>query len=204
VSPARRTPDATTALRTSLIEHAGRLVRREGVKALTMRGLAAEAGCALGLPYKVFANRDELVATLVDEQFRRLSDVLDDLVAAAGTGTVAENLGRFAEAILGSESQVIHLAGDIKDPTLTQRSDEFPHGTRFVNTLPTALTRYVAAEKQAGRIDPGIDERTIGFLVTGALHNLLVSGEAYPRPTLPEIEAMMRDLARLLETRTEG
>jgi AcrR family transcriptional regulator len=182
-----------------LIEHAARLVRRDGVKALTMRALAKEAGTALGLPYKVFAGRGELVAALVDEQFRRLTDLLDDMVAAAGTGEVADNLFRFAEAVLGSESQLIHLAGDVHDPALVEKSEEFPHGSRFISTLPTAITRYVAAEKRAGRIRAEIDEETIGFFVTGALHNLAVSGEAYPRPSLDEIRRMLHVLVQLLD-----
>ena len=53
MSPPRRTPETTEALRTSLVAHALRLVEREGAPALTMRALAAEAGCAVGLPYKV-------------------------------------------------------------------------------------------------------------------------------------------------------
>ena len=46
-------------LRSDLVQVAQRIVARDGAAALTMRALAAEAGCAVGLPYKVFASRDE-------------------------------------------------------------------------------------------------------------------------------------------------
>jgi hypothetical protein len=84
IPPVRRTPDATTALRSSPIEHAGRLVRLEGVKALTMRGLAAEAGCAVGLPYELFAARDAPAVGRTTLPSRSVPSTGDVAAAAAG------------------------------------------------------------------------------------------------------------------------
>ena len=88
----RRTAETTEELRTSLVEHARRLVAREGPAKLTMRALAAEAGCALGLPYKVFADRQDLLVELVRATFGDLHDAGDELLRRAGRGTVAGNL----------------------------------------------------------------------------------------------------------------
>jgi AcrR family transcriptional regulator len=60
-----RSREATEELRASLVHHALQLVARKGAAALTMRALAIEAGCALGMPYKVFADRRELVAEMM-------------------------------------------------------------------------------------------------------------------------------------------
>ncbi|WP_219417109.1 TetR/AcrR family transcriptional regulator [Pseudonocardia nigra] len=198
MAPAKRSAHAANALRASLVEHAARLVRREGAGALTMRALAAEAGCAVGLPYKVFGSREELVATLVDEQFRQLTAALDDIVAVAGTRTVAENLGRFAEVLLGAETEVIKLAGNVQDTRMAEQVEKSAHGTAFVDALTTTVARYLTAEKRLGRIGDTVDVDAVEFLVTGAIHNQLVSGTAYPRPDLVEISRYLSWFARVL------
>ena len=79
MSPARRTREATEQLRASLIEHARQIVARDGASALTMRTLAAQAGCAVGLPYKVFADRQELLMEILRAQFAGLQTSSEEL-----------------------------------------------------------------------------------------------------------------------------
>ncbi len=201
MAPAQRTADATDALRASLVGHALRIVRRDGAKALTMRTLAAEAECALGLPYKVFGSRDELVGTLVGEQLRHLAAALDEFVAAAGSGTIAQNLIRFADLFLGADTQVIKLADIHQEPELIGHLRNLARSNGDVDRVATAVTRYLAAEKELGRLDESVDEDAVGFLVTGAIHNLMVSGDGYPRPDRGELTRFLISFARLLEAR---
>ncbi|GAA1745227.1 hypothetical protein GCM10009734_60120 [Nonomuraea bangladeshensis] len=196
IAPARRGAAATAALHASMIDHAAQLVRRDGADALTMRALAQEAGCSLGMLYKIFDSREALVLAVVDRQFRDLTASLEEIVARAGTGTVAENLGRFAEVLLGPAAEVIKLAAGV--PVQERGFHDSAMGSGFVDALPTTVTRYIAAEKRLDRIGARVDEHAIGFLVTGAVHNLLVSGEAYPRPSLSEVRELLGALAELL------
>lgn len=62
----RRSEAETAELRDSLLSHAAAVVRQQGPRALTMRTLATAAGCAVGLPYKVFDNREALITELID------------------------------------------------------------------------------------------------------------------------------------------
>ncbi|MDQ3432540.1 MAG: TetR/AcrR family transcriptional regulator [Actinomycetota bacterium] len=185
-------------MREGLIESAARLVRRDGATALTMRALAAEAGCAVGLPYKLFANREALVSQLLDRQFRMVREAMDAVVAAAGEATVADNLASFADALLGAEVEVIRLAGDLHGDLVGAPLERAATGSGFIVALASTVPDYVRAEKRAGRIDDEVDEETIGFLVTGALHNLVVSGPGYPRPDAAEIRRHLAHLAALL------
>src|SRR5215471_12479133 len=98
----RSQTDRGQALRASLVEHARDLVAREGPDRLTMRALADEAGCALGLPYKVFADRQELVLELVRASFGDLHAKGEELIRRVGHGTVAGNIAWFAEWLLDS------------------------------------------------------------------------------------------------------
>jgi AcrR family transcriptional regulator len=197
MSPARRTAEATDELRASLIEVAQRLVARDGASALTMRALALEAGCAVGLPYKVFSNRDELVAELIYVEFVRLRDAFDELVARAGTGTVGGNLGRYAELLLDSPS--IGLAHEIAhDEALSEGINAKAGETGVVAAVGSTVVDYLAAEKRLGRVDADVDEHAFGFVIAGAVHNLLMSGEPYPRPSLRQLKRMLAAVATRL------
>lgn len=195
MSPARRGVETTEQLRSSLVEHARRLVARDGAAALTMRALAAEAGCAVGLPYKVFADRREIVAAVVRLEMERLRAACDELVARAGTATVGANLTWFAEVFL--DSPAVALGQELlSDETLRHSVTATAHDNGLSpEAFPDVLTRYLAEEKRAGRVAPDVDERAFGFLIAGALHNLLVAGEAWPRPARGELEQILTNAA---------
>jgi AcrR family transcriptional regulator len=191
MSPAKRSAKTTSQLRSSLIEHARTLVAREGASALTMRALAAEAGCAVGLPYKVFADRHEIVAAIVHDELVRLRAACDELLERAGGGTIGENLTWFAGVFL--DSPAVALSQELlQDDTLRQHVSASAHDTGIGPAqFPAVLSRYLAAEKQAGRVALDVDEGAFGFLIASALHNLLVSGEAWPRPARNELEQIL-------------
>jgi AcrR family transcriptional regulator len=201
MSPVRRTPEATEQLRTSLIDHARRIVARDGASALTMRTLAAEAGCAVGLPYKVFDDRQELFMEILDGQFARLRASSDELIGRAGTGTVADNLSKFAERVLGSTAVAL-VPEVVRDSGLAQAFAERFQGSETGPALfERAFARYLAAEQRAGRIAPDVDTAAFGFLLGGAIHNLMMSGQAYPRPSRRKLKQLLTATADIITNR---
>ncbi|QXC62877.1 TetR/AcrR family transcriptional regulator [Aquihabitans sp. G128] len=84
-----RTPDP--AVRVALLEAAAQLLADEGLDALSLRKVAGQVGASTMAVYTHFGGKDELVAEVVKEAFRRLhveltsvprtDDVLADLVA---------------------------------------------------------------------------------------------------------------------------
>ncbi len=201
MSPPKRAPESAAALRASLVDHARRLIAREGASALTMRALATEAGCALGLPYKVFADRNDLVAEICAAEFARLRVAYDQLVARAGTATVGANLTWFAELLIGSPAVALtqEIFADLTlATTIAARIHESGTGPA---TFEAALTGYLAAEKRAGRVDRHIDENAFAFVLAGAVHNLVVSGEAWPKPTHDQLEHHLTAIATAIAPR---
>jgi AcrR family transcriptional regulator len=194
--PPRRTPEATGQLRASLIEHAQRLIQRDGVHALTMRALAAEAGCAVGLPYKVFANREELVAELVHVELRRLRAALDAWVGEAGRRTVGENLGRYARLLLEADVPALILAEEIGGEDLDATVTDKAYESGLPASFDTTVADYLRAEQRLGRVAADVDVQAYGFLITGAIHNLLAAGESYPRPDMGRLRRMLSAVAR--------
>jgi AcrR family transcriptional regulator len=198
MSPPRRSAGTTDELRASLIGHARQLVSRGGASALTMRALAAQAGCAVGLPYKVFTDRRELVAEVLHAEFVELQSVFDQLAARAGTGTVGGNLAWFARVLLGSPGVALVeevFADELLMKAVTARIHESGTGPAAFETI---LAGYLAAEKRAGRVAPDVDEDAFGFVLAGAIHNLVVSGRGYPRPGERRLERWLTAVAARL------
>jgi AcrR family transcriptional regulator len=181
LSAAKRTAETTQELRDALLEHARRLVSREGASALTMRALAAEAGVSLGLPYKIFADRREIVDEIVAAEMRRFGAAAESLLNRAGSYTVGDNLTWFASIVLNSPAaplaQELH-ADDQRLESATRVAERAGIGPA---SFPPILADYLTAEQRAGRVRDNIDCQAFGFLIAGALHNLLIAGPAWPR-----------------------
>jgi len=64
--------DAEAALRTVILDAAGRILTGEGPASLTMRRIAAEVGCSTTVLYKVFQGKEGIADGLFREGFRRL------------------------------------------------------------------------------------------------------------------------------------
>jgi AcrR family transcriptional regulator len=195
MSRPKRSEETTGRLRAELLEHARTIVRRDGAAALTMRALAAEVGVSLGLPYKVFADRREIVTEIVRGEINTMRTATEELVTSAGRGMVGDNLMCFAEVILRSPAAPLARELHSDDQLLgsvTGAADEAGVGpTGLVNVLG----RYLAAEQQAGRVAGHVDTDAIAFLLAGALHNLLIAGPAWPRPNQRKLKQNLRGIA---------
>jgi AcrR family transcriptional regulator len=182
LSAARRTAETTQELRATLLEHAQRLVSRDGASALTMRALAAEAGVSLGLPYKIFADRREIVDEIVSAEVRRFGAAAKTLLNRAGTYTVGDNLIWFASIVLNSPAAPLAQELHADDQRLESANRVAERTGLRPASFPAVLADYLTAEQRAGRVRDNIDCEAFGFLIAGALHNLLIAGPAWPRP----------------------
>jgi AcrR family transcriptional regulator len=195
MSRPKRSEDTTRQLRAELLEHARTIVRRDGAAALTMRALAAEAGFSVGLPYKVFADRREIVTEIVRGEIPTLRAATEELVATAGRGTVGDNLTRFAEVILDSPAAPLARELHSDDQLLGSVSGAADEAGVGATGLVSVLGRYLVAEQQAGRVAGHVDTDAIAFLLAGALHNLLIGGPAWPRPNQRELRRNLAAIA---------
>lgn len=192
---ARRSAEEAAELRQALLEHARSLVRREGPEALTMRRLAAEAGCALGLPYKVFESREDLAAGLVEVELRDLSQRLEEWAADAGRRTVGRQLDRWAEILVDSGVPALLRENQLASATVDARMATATRASGILASLERTVPDYLRAEQRLGRVRADADPDLYGFLVAGAVHNLLVSGPEYHRPSRAALRRMLHTLA---------
>jgi AcrR family transcriptional regulator len=163
-----------------------------------MRAVAQEAGCAVGLPYKVFVNREELVLELVAVELGELTRELDGWMASAGERTVGENLDRFAGIFLESETPALLGANEIDEAGFLERVRRMTSESGLVRSFDEAVAQYLAAEQRLGRVRADVDVAAFGFLITGAVHNLVVAGDLYPRPARDRLRAHLDACARAI------
>jgi AcrR family transcriptional regulator len=75
------------ALRQALMDEALQVLEKEGLEAMSLRGLAASAGVSKTAPYRHFADKRELLMTLAAEGFGNLADALEASQAGDGKGS---------------------------------------------------------------------------------------------------------------------
>lgn len=65
---------ATEPAVVSLLDAVERIFTEDSPSTVSMRAIATEAGCSLGLAYNYFASKDELVGTALDRMAKRITD----------------------------------------------------------------------------------------------------------------------------------
>lgn len=84
---AERTPVAAQR-RSELLGAAARLMEREGAHAVSMQAIAEEAGVSVGLIYRYFGGKEDLVLAVIVDVLESFADRVPAAVAAAGEDPV--------------------------------------------------------------------------------------------------------------------
>ncbi len=120
--PGRSRASGAGSLRDDLLRISRELLDEGGPDALSMREVARRAGCTHQAPYHYFANREAILAALVEAGFDELANRLceaHDLVGTEDLGTVAEASGNaYVEFALTNPGVFrIMFRRDMCDPT---------------------------------------------------------------------------------------
>lgn len=164
------------ALRANLFEHARAVIARDGVEGLTMRALAAEAGTAVGLSYKAFSSRDELLWELAWASMVELTRQLDDWVARSG-GALADRLMEFADLHFASLAPAL-----VDHVTRGPRRDEFFRAAAdagLTRSWAALMTEFLKIRQREGDVRVDVDAEAFGFIITAAIHHVLVTEKPF-------------------------
>ena len=157
---------------------------RSGYHGARVSDIAAEAGIAYGLVYHYFKNKEEILATIFDEQWAKLIERLAEL--ARGPGTLEARLVSIATLILDA----VRTRPDfVKVLVLEiQRSSRFaqPGQVRAVGRLFEAFTELLEQGRARGELRDDIEPGIAATLFIGAL-DLLVTGQVL------EVDIALRD-----------
>ncbi|GIJ30234.1 hypothetical protein Vqi01_53960 [Micromonospora qiuiae] len=153
------------------------MIGRDGPSRLTGRAVTQEAGVATGLLYTHFANFDDfLLGYAVDRTFQ-ISGLVAGLPDRAGSDTVAENL---SEALLATPmdtllalTRLLAFRPDLTAGVRAVLGDE----ADGLAAIEHAVARYLAAERNLGRVPSGADTQALALAVVAVLHHIVLSGE---------------------------
>ncbi|WP_036555496.1 TetR/AcrR family transcriptional regulator [Nocardioides insulae] len=193
---APRPPTDTEALRGSLLEHARAVIARDGVDGLTMRSLAGQAGTAVGMSYKAFASRDELLRELTRSSLHELAAQIEEWAARPG-GALADRLMEFADLQSASDAPalVAHLGHDSRGGQILQKAVD-DGATR---SWATVMTEFLRAGQQRGTVRGDVDVEAFGFFITAALHYVLVTDRPFLAPDRTTLEQYVTGIAAQIE-----
>jgi len=187
------------ALRSDLLERARTVVARDGVEGLTMRGLAAEAGTAVGLSYKAFSSREELLWKLTLSSLSELADQLDEWAARPG-GELAERLMEFHDLHQASLAPdlVEHVSGGPRSQELLQRAAD----EGLIRSWTGIMSEFLRTRQSLGDVGEDVDVEAFAFIITTALHHVLVTKAPFLAPDRHTLSRYVAGIAARITTRT--
>ena len=186
------------ALRAKLLRHARAVIARDGVDGLTMRALAGEAGTSVGLSYKAFASRDDLLWELTWSSLVDLAGQLDEWAAQPG-GELAGRLMEFLDIHRASQAPdlVDHLTRGARREELFRAAVD----AGITRSWATTMTEFLRARQQAGYVRDDVDVEAFGFIITAAMHHVLVTEEPFSVPDRPTLARYIAEVAAHITTR---
>ncbi|MFI0481295.1 TetR/AcrR family transcriptional regulator [Actinomadura sp. 9N215] len=167
-------------VREQLFGAAERVLLRDGPSALTSRAVTAEAGCAKGVLHRHFADFDAFLAEFVLARADRMDAEAAALRRSAGTGTVTGNLTGALTALFESAAVAIVALVTFRDELRARLRRTWPAGVPVLTEAAEMTARYLAAERDLGRLAADADVDTLAFMLIGAGHMLFADRTGAP------------------------
>ncbi|MEU4316449.1 TetR/AcrR family transcriptional regulator [Nocardia sp. NPDC024068] len=170
--------------RQQLFDAADRILLRDGPNGLTSRAVTDEAGCAKGVLHRHFTDFDAFLTELVLDRAAQLEAQASALRAAAGTDTVAANLTSALTTLFGPVPVAIIPLITFRDELRARLRRARPGGGMAVLAeATTAISIYLAEERELGRIAADADIDSLTLSLVGGGHLLFTDRD--PGPPAP-------------------
>lgn len=157
-------------MRARILEATAKLIKAEGMSAVTTKKIAAEAGCAEGSIFRHFGDKGGLLAAVLSFGLPETQAFLEAVDAAAASPDLRAGLQSVAEALLAFYRASYPLVGSaLADRELFAR---YSNAARESGTGPQQAWRlvhdFLAAQRDAGRINPDVDLQVHALSIAGA------------------------------------
>lgn len=187
-------PDHTQDRRRQILRAAMTCFARRGFHLTTMNDISAEAQISVGLIYRYFDSKDDVIAVMAGEHMEDLRTILDH---ARQAPTLYEALE--VVAFRHCEEQPEHLhASFVMD--LFAESARNEHVRALVRDVTTSfidgVTELIAASQEARSAPAGFDPRVVAEIIVDATRGMMVRA-ILEAPTLTASNLRERQLALL-------
>lgn len=188
--------------RQQLFDAAERVLLRDGPDGLTSRAVTEEAGCAKGVLHRHFTDFDDFLTSLVLDRAARLEAQASALRKSAGTGTVVDNLTRALITLFGPVSVAIIPLITFRDELRARLRQARPGaGMPILAQIATAVSAYLADERELGRIAADADIDSLTLSLVGGGHLLFADRDPGPPTTASVTRLVTTVLADVLQRR---
>ncbi|MEU9230737.1 helix-turn-helix domain-containing protein [Streptomyces massasporeus] len=167
-------------VRGQLFEAAERVMLRDGPDALTSRAVTEEANCAKGVLHRHFTDFDAFLAELVLNCVRGIEDRTKTLRAAAGTGSVVDNLVDALQDLFGPVTVAIVALITFRDGLRARLREAGLTGIPLAMHGTAMIAAYLTAERESGRLAGDADIETLAPTLVGAGHLLFADRTTAP------------------------
>ncbi|WP_426361978.1 TetR/AcrR family transcriptional regulator [Streptomyces sp. E-08] len=167
-------------VRGQLFEAAERVLLRGGPDALTSRAVTEEANCAKGVLHRHFDDFDGFLAELVLDRVRGIEDHTATLRAAAGTGSVVDNLTDALQDLFGPVTVAIVALITFRDGLRARLREAGLTGIPLAVQGTAMIAAYLTAERESGRLAGDADIDTLAPTLVGAGHLLFADRTSTP------------------------
>ncbi|MER7727781.1 TetR/AcrR family transcriptional regulator [Streptomyces sp. NPDC096323] len=175
--------------RQQLFDAAGRVLLRDGPNGLTSRAVTDEAGCAKGVLHRHFADFDAFLTDLVLDRAARLETQARALSESAGTGTVTGNLTSALTTLFGPIPVAIIPLITFRAELRTRLRQARPGGgIAILAEATTAVSAYLAAERELGRVAADADIDSLTLSLVGGGHLLFTDRETPGPPATAAVD----------------
>jgi len=178
-----------------LFDAAEQVLLRDGVSGLTSRAVTAEAGVAKGVVHRHFVDFDAFLTELVLDRVAKLDGPMTVLCAAAGAGTVADNLVNALTAVFSPLAVAVPTLVITRDGLRARLREAGAARFPLISEASATITAYLAAEQALGRIAETADVPTLSHALIGATHLLFTDRESGP----PGAEALHKVVIGVLQ-----
>ncbi|MET7436855.1 MULTISPECIES: helix-turn-helix domain-containing protein [unclassified Streptomyces] len=181
-------------VRGQLFEAAERVLLRDGPDALTSRAVTEEANCAKGVLHRHFTDFDAFLTELVLDRIREIEDRATVLHAAAGTGSVVDNLTEALQDLFGPVTVAIVALITFRDGLRAQLRQAGLTGIPLAMQATSMIANYLDAERDLGRVADDADIDTLAPTLVGAAHLLFADRTSPP----PQITVVRRTVTAVI------
>ncbi|WP_399920439.1 TetR/AcrR family transcriptional regulator [Streptomyces kanamyceticus] len=177
-------------VRGQLFEAAERVLLRDGPDALTSRAVTEEANCAKGVLHRHFTDFDAFLAELVLDRVRGIEERTTSLRAAAGTGSVVDNLADALQDLFEPVTVAIVALITFRDGLRARLREAGLTGIPLAVQGAAMIAAYLTAERESGRLAGDADIDTLAPTLVGAGH-LLFADRASAPPQIAAVRKMV-------------
>ena len=194
------TNDDVKQFRQQLCDLALKAFAEHGVEGISLRGLAAAAGCSRTTPYRYFKNKADILAAVRQSEFKRMADA---------TELVAQQDSEPDQRLLALARSYVQFALERPDAYrvmygVNQRDEQnYPELVKQIKRTQQPMVTAVEEAVERGLIHG--DPTNIVHLLWAGLHGVIslhLSDKLHMGRSIDElIEVMLRSLTRAVATR---